>query len=292
MMLKSETNKFIMKGEITNDPKYEELNSLLERIFVRKGYYTKDPFDEKVWFLKDDDRSYLNGLKNVKGKLLNEVNTPEKLNPLMEIILNLNEIKQDNSKSAIKVNVGKFIYKICEVLIESNKIVTRSKDTIKLYNAHQKVNMINENLKILNEKIKKTTCQNFSSNFGISIKKLENFPIGEYQFELKVLEFSPISNNVADGKNPLSPTSSNSMIRSKILPIKEPVKILQDNEVLHVRQSKYTFPNADFKIFDNKLFEELFRGHSPSTHSAYSGTTFSNFKIKCLRQYKDEQFYL
>lgn len=290
MMLKSHTKKFIIKGEVTSDPKYEEINSLFERIFIRKGYYTRDFFDEKVWFLKEEDTIYFNGLKSAKGKILNEVNTPEKLNPLIEIILNLNEIKQDNSKNAIKVNVGKFIYKICEILIESNKIITRSKDTIKFYNAHQKVNMINENLKILNEKIKKTVSQNFSSNFGISMKKLENFPIGEYLFDLKVLEFTPLNNQIAEGKNPLSPTSSNSMIRSKILPIKETVKIVQDNEVIHIKQSKFTFPNSDFKIFDNKLFEELFRGHSPSTHSAYSGTTFSNFKIKCLRKYKDEQF--
>jgi hypothetical protein len=170
-----------------------------------------------------------------------------------------------------------FIYKVCEVLIEHANIIHRSEENIKLYNANQKISFINENLKILSERINKKVNPNYSSQLIVKIQKMEKFSIGEYENVMKINEVV-LNNN--DGK--ISSTNpSGYAINQRTYKIPETVKILSDNKEVEINAKDFTFKTVDFQIFENKTSEDLFKIYSSS------GTTLRNFQLICIRKNKN-----
>lgn len=264
------------KKEITSDPKYPEIIEKLERVFRSHGYYPRDFFDNKVWFLRED-QTFNSVLRTSEpNNSTSIINTPITNNKICEILAQLNE-NMENQKdfTKLKIKVELFIYKICETLIEVSKIINRTEDTIKQYNAHYKINAIKENLKILNDRIQKQNKEKYISKLKVSVARMDNFPSGEYAFELKIIEFLYNENKI------------NSMINNKSLRLNETIEVKTENDVINfktIKSSEYKFENYEFSVFENKNLEDLFKHHS------YSGSTFSNFKLKCLRKNKEEIF--
>jgi hypothetical protein len=261
------SKKINFLNEITTDPKYHEIFKKIETKFRANGLYLSSRFDKKVFFLLED-KDFLNSLSG-------GIFTPK--NILYEILYELNENEDPKNFNALKVCVENFIYKVTETLILANSAKNRSHELIKQYNAQQRKNEVEEKLKILKEKSE--TRRGFiptTSQMTISLCKLENFPLGDYSFELKVMELLP------DEK-----VRSNTIISNKTLPLKDNINVTHDNEVVNLLKMKdvnsYSFDCFEFKTFDTK-FNELFDKDS------YSGTTLSAFSLCCERKNRGSKY--
>jgi hypothetical protein len=255
------SKKITFVNEIINDPKYHEIFKKLETKFRANGLYLSSRFDKKVFFLVED-KDYLNSLSGT-------IFTPK--NILYEILYDLNENEDPRNFSSLKVSVENFIYKVVETLLLANNAKNRSHELIKQYNAQQRKNEVEEKLKILKEKFdNKRGYIPTTSQLTISLVKMENFPLGDYSFDLNVLELLPDER-----------IKSNTILSNKSLPLKDNINVTQDNEVVNLLKLKdvnsYTFDTFEFRTFDTK-FNELFDKDS------YSGTTFSAFSLKCERK--------
>jgi hypothetical protein len=284
-----------MKSKET-EQMHSEISQKFEKIFKNHGYFPRDNFDGRIWFLRDDQtfKSYASYLENYNKGL-----TPLQSNKLIELIAELNENTENRKDlSSININVEKFISRISEILIETQKIIQRSEQTIKEYNAHFKLNMITENLKILKERIEKKGYNpenKFVSKMKTTVARMDNFPRGEYKIDIKVLEFLVNSNPKLDGNSSTlsggeerhsSQISQSSVINTKNIKLKNNIKIKEENEIINFKNlnkpSDFQFEDYEFAVFENKSLEDLFKHHS------YSGSTFSNFKLKCTKISKED----
>ena len=257
--------KKLFQKQIIEDHRYQEIYGTFEKLFRCQGFYSKDVFDSRVWFLGRDP--VFQSLIDKKNK------TPQKPNTMCKILSELNE---NDELSDLRVLTKNFIYKVCEVLIEHANIIDRSEGNIKLYNANQKISFINENLKILSDRIGKVVNPNYVSHLNIKIMKMEKFPIGEYEHLMKVNE---VALNDKEGRS--SSNSSNFAINQRTYKLPETVKVISDNKELEVNLKDFTFKTIDFQIFENKMSEDLFKIYSNS------GTTLRNLQLMCIRKNKN-----
>jgi hypothetical protein len=254
------SKKINFQNEIINDPKYHEIFKKLETKFRANGLYLSSRFDKKAFFLAED-KDYINSFSV-------SIFTPK--NILYEILYELNENEDPRNFTGLKVSVENFIYKVVEALLLANSAKNRSHDLIKQYNAQQKKNEVEEKLKILKEKFEnKRGNIPTTSQLTISLVKMENFPLGDYSFELNLMQLLP------DEK-----IKSNTIITQDKLLLKDNINVIHENEVMNLQKNKdggCYFDTFEFKTFDNK-FNELFDKDS------FSGTTFCAFSLICERK--------
>jgi hypothetical protein len=147
--------------EIQTNSKVIEMNKVFTNLFNMNKLTQSDYFTSTVWFVMKDDKFQ---------KMVN-MSTPgggyeRKIYEIIRELSNTNETKK------VSINVLKFINKLCEILFSAQVIIDRTQTQIDLYKAHENVNVLEEKIKLLQEKrLDKTysTCEvAFKSNDLVS----------------------------------------------------------------------------------------------------------------------------
>lgn len=263
----------IFTPEIISNIKYKEIHEKFEKLFKTHGYFLSDSFDKRVWFLKDD---------MFFQKIINKTDTTttstpmegDRKNKIHEILSELNE---NSDYSHLLVSVEKFIYRIIETLLISNSTIERSSRTIKSFNAVERKQNIEECIRLLEEKVEKSSLLNkqnkipkkeeknenkdISSNFKIKILKVIDFNPGIYHFGLKYYEIKP---------------EKDTLIMNQIN--------YQLNKKIGIRVNSHTQNIEEFNEFEEIIFYALQNFYSNTVkvkNNINSGTSFSNFFLVC-----------
>jgi hypothetical protein len=284
------------------DLKYSELFGKFEKYFKNQGFFPRDNFDGKIFFLAEDN-AFQVYCKAFKKELMQ---TPQARNPMFDILAELNQCEDPRDFPNLKINVERFIYKLCNCLLDAHKIIARSEITIRETNIHKKINYINENLKLLNERIEKNPTPS-SSKLNLSIVRVENLIQGEFQIELRLNELfikttSDISLNSTEKSDNISQITSQNQIQNTMRNV---YLTNYENSVLKLSQNRDT-QNIIFKKNEIPVFEEIelnflsfpeFKVDDSSTyisnlnkqHQKFSGCNISTFKIKCTTYNKNNK---
>lgn len=248
--------------DVIEDPKYIHLQEKFEKVFRSKGFSNQDKFDKKVFFLKNDQNFQIMSQSNLNSNL----NYTPLNNKLYDILTELNENGNDFSKLSVRVDY--FIYKVCEVLLNCQRVNDRSEEIKTLYDVDKNKNYIEEKLLLLSQFTSKVNdSQDLNSSLKISFNHLDNFPVGTYSSELKVVEI-------------LSTKDGNPQIKTKHHDLSKQIKIDKEG-VTNFKSSpkennsinEYVFPLIQFTANDLSYMEEMINNQS------ISGTSLSNFSI-------------
>ena len=158
--------------EQISEMRYNLLVEKFEQIFKIKGYNSNSNFDNKVWFLKEDDAFNSVAFNNTPYE------NPKENSKMIEI---LNELNQNSDLKDLTVVTNQFISKICQTINDANNSIEISEKSIKKNDILKKIAKINETLSRLENNIENKKKGEFHSNLQSTLISMKNFPSGEYQ---------------------------------------------------------------------------------------------------------------
>jgi hypothetical protein len=170
----------------------------------------------------------------------------------------LRDLSENDNFSKLKVEVSAFTDKISEILIKSYDLYERSNRNIDDYKANQHSNTIPPKINMLNSQIKDNTRPN--SSLEISVGRLDNFPVGTYNF---ILNYSEI--------NPSVITSQIS--KEKVFKNNSLLKLKEESDVMVLKNTgcENCFEAVNFSALDTGVNSWILE------RDDYSGTTLSTF---------------
>ena len=261
------------------DFRYNELFTLFKNLFKEKGYDLNGKFDNKVWFLKNNDK--------FNSVAFNQ--TPyENPNENSKMIQILNELNQNSDLKDLTVITNEFIRKITKLINNSNISIEVSKKSIKERDIPHKLAIIDETLRLLEIKIENKQKGEFKSKLNTSILSMKNFPSGPFRPSLIINTAFDDENlnelNESEKRNLDKNLDSNvfNLFKEKILQTRDILTIPNNkNNIKFNSNESNSLITEQNNVFDEYYFEILnIENNNYLVDKRYSGTTFSNFKLK------------
>ena len=273
--------------EQISEMRYNLLVEKFEQIFKIKGYNSNSNFDNKVWFLKEDDAFNSVAFNNTPYE------NPKENSKMIEI---LNELNQNSDLKDLTVVTNQFISKICQTINDANNSIEISEKSIKKNDILKKIAKINETLSRLENNIENKKKGEFHSNLQSTLISMKNFPSGEYQpclvintdfdkeklSDLNQAEIRNLDKHIDDNVYKLF-KEKKLYTRGKIN-IPNPLNYIDFNKPIAntlITEQINSFDDYDFQILNIENRNYL-------VDKRNSGTTFSNFKIVINGQDKYE----
>ena len=264
--------------EQISEMRYNLLVEKFEQIFKIKGYNSNSNFDNKVWFLKEDDAFNSVDFNNTPYE------NPKENSKMIEI---LNELNQNSDLKDLTVVTNQFISKICQTINDANNSIEISEKSIKKNDILKKIAKINETLSRLENNIENKKKGEFHSNLQSTLISMKNFPSGEYQpclvintdfdkeklSDLNQAEIRNLDKHIDDNVYKLF-KEKKLYTRGKIN-IPNPLNYIDFNKPIAntlITEQINSFDDYDFQILNIENRNYL-------VDKRNSGTTFSNFKI-------------
>jgi hypothetical protein len=240
--------------DIKSNPKFIEIREEFENLFKSKGYIGNKKIEKDVWFLQND-LAFQNMIKPSSTPSAIEINRMHSL---------LRELNEKDDFKKISIDSRIFIERISEMIYNSHRMASRSKEIIKAYRAHENVNVLELKLKMLNEKIKDNI--DAISKLEINVSRLDHLPRGDYQIIFHFMERSP--------RDPTMTTSKNHKLKDdKFLSIK------QGSDIIVLNKQDL------FNCFEAINLTALDVNDDPNFLGSleYSGSTLSTFNLQLFK---------
>ena len=273
--------------EQISEMRYNLLVEKFEQIFKIKGYNSNSNFDNKVWFLKEDDAFNSVAFNNTPYE------NPKENSKMIEI---LNELNQNSDLKDLTIVTNQFISKICQTINDANNSIEISEKSIKKNDILKKIAKINETLSRLENSIENKKKGEFHSNLQSTLISMKNFPSGEYQpclvintdfdkeklSDLNQTEIRNLDKHIDDNVYKL--------FKEKKLYTRGKINIPKDQNYIDFNKPiANTLITEQINSFDDYDFQILnIENRNYLVDKRNSGTTFSNFKIVINGQDKYE----
>lgn len=217
------------------------------------GLELKNTFNKEVWFIAKD----LNLQQMIESTPQTDTG-----NKMYDLLLELSPNPYDTP-----IQVDRFIKRISDILMTCHERARRSSKYIESFNVHERKNVIEEQLKMINDKI--GNFHSFKSLFKSSLMSMDNFPSGDYSFELKIVEFAELEENNLN------------FLNRKIEMLRD-VNIPEGGKKIVAKSTQYLFEPFEFQVLDES---QLQAKHSDLIkNNCYSGTTISSFAFNCFNK--------
>lgn len=194
-----------IKNSYNKDSRFHAIKQKLQSEFSKQGFSLKDKFSSSVWFLAKDFelQKYVT---DIRGNEINIIQYFSKNLILLAILrihtkLTGNQKKEMNHSAddliAILQNfrfyVCDFIFNFTEILLHYQSLLEESRETINKHAIETAVIAIKEELdKLENEEIE--ISSSLKSSISFSVSRLENFPKGQFNFKLVLVEHDSQNN--------------------------------------------------------------------------------------------------
>ena len=261
-----------------NDLRLTLLCQKLEKYFIVKGYKPNSNFDHRIFFLKNDQTFH--------SLIQNQTPYPnyDKSNKLLEI---LSEVNRGNDLRNLYVNTQEFTNKLSKTINDANFSIQLSDIYIKKNGILENTAKINELLNILNKQIKVKNNPNNKSKLIAYIISMNNFKSGAYRLVLNINtsfeQESDLNETEKTNLNKNNPENVYEIFKEVTLSTKNLITIEEGkNSILFT--SNYS-NNQKEEEPENKSEEYIFTFLNKDyknylVDKRYSGSTFSNFKLK------------
>ena len=261
------------------DFRYNELFKLFKNLFEEKGYNINGKFDNKVWFLKNNDTFNSVAYNQTPYENPNENST---------MIQILNELNQNSDLKDLTVITNEFIRKITKLINNSNISIEVSKKSIKERDIPHKLAIIDETLRLLEIKIENKQKGEFKSKLNTSILSMKNFPSGPFRPSLIINTAFDDENlnelNESEKRNLDRNLDKNvfNLFKEQIINTRDTITIPNNKNSIKFDSNESNFLITEQNnVFDEYIFEILnIENNNYLVDKRYSGSTFSNFKIK------------
>ena len=261
------------------DIRYNEIFLLFKNLFQEKGYNINGKFDNKVWFLKNDDAF------NLVAYNTPQYDTPTQNSKMIQI---LNELNQNSNLKDLTVVTNEFIGKISKTINNANLAIEISNKSIKQRDIHHKLAIIDETLKLLGIKIENKQKGEFKSKLNTSIISMKNFPSGPFRPSLIINTAFDEENlnelNESEKRNLDRNLDKNvfNLFKEQIINTRDTITIPNNkNSIKFDSNESNSLITEQNNVFDEYIFEILnIENNNYLVDKRYSGSTFSNFKIK------------
>ena len=261
-----------------NDLRLTLLCQKFEQYFIVKGYKPNSNFDHRIFFLKND--------QTFQSLIQNQTPYPnyEKSNKLLEI---LSEVNRGNDLRNLYVNTQEFTNKLSKTINDANFSIQLSDIYIKKNGILENTAKINELLNILNKQIKVKNNPNNKSKLIAYIISMNNFKSGAYRLVLNI-------NTSFEQENDLNETEKTNLNKNNPENVYEIFKevTLSTKNLINIEEGKNSIlftsnysNNQKEEEPENKFEEYIFTFLNKDyknylVDKRYSGSTFSNFKLK------------
>ncbi len=261
------------------DFRYNELFKLFKNLFEEKGYNINGKFDNKVWFLKNNDTFNSVAYNQTPYENPNENST---------MIQILNELNQNSDLKDLTVITNEFIRKITKLINNSNISIEVSKKSIKERDIPHKLAIIDETLRLLEIKIENKQKGEFKSKLNSVILSMKNFPSGPFRPSLIINtafdeeNINELNQNEQRNLDKNLETNVFNLFKEKILQTRDILSIPNNkNSIIFNSNESNSLITEQKNSFDEYSFEILnIENNNYLVDKRYSGTTFSNFKLK------------
>lgn len=238
--------------------RYEQIKETFERLFRKHALLPVNLFDKDVWFMKDDPQYQMLIRPTSASTPTPCDNNNKMLNLLAELSMGGYDMKK------LRVQVAKFLERICEILVKAQQIINRSHQQLVESKAYENVSVLEIKILDLNKKLREKTAK---SKLNIKIGTINYFPEGNYSFKFQYVEMN--SNVIKSTKN-----VSINLIKNKILKITEAGRLIVLNDD----------PQNDCKFEECVFYAiEVDENSSSLQDFTYSGTTLSAFRLQIYR---------
>jgi hypothetical protein len=261
-----------------NDLRLTLLCQKFEQYFIVKGYKPNSNFDHRIFFLKND--------QTFQSLIQNQTPYPnyDKSNKLLEI---LSEVNRGNDLRNLYVNTQEFTNKLSKTINDANFSIQLSDIYIKKNGILENTAKINELLNILNKQIKVKNNPNNKSKLIAYIISMNNFKSGAYRLVLNI-------NTSFEQENDLNETEKTNLNKNNPENVYEIFKevTLSTKNLINIEEGKNSIlftsnysNNQKEEEPENKFEEYIFTFLNKDyknylVDKRYSGSTFSNFKLK------------
>lgn len=250
-------------ADLSTDRKFILMKETFEKLFRSKGHLPEQNFSKDVWFM-ESDRQFQGMVRPTSGSTYTSTGENNKMHTL------LRELSENDDLKKLSIETGKFINKICEILLKAHYMVLRSREQINEYRAHENVNVLEVKLKMLNQK--QNAYPEMTSKMNIKIARIDLLPEGQYSFNLHFIEMNPSDITITKSLN-------KHLEGEKMLNIKNSGEVL----LFNTNDTENNFEQVKFTALEagmnNNRFLERFD---------YSGTSISCFNLQIYNN--DELF--
>jgi hypothetical protein len=261
-----------------NDLRLTLLCQKFEQYFIVKGYKPNSNFDHRVFFLKND--------QTFQSLIQNQTPYPnyEKSNKLLEI---LSEVNRGNDLRNLYVNTQEFTNKLSKTINDANFSIQLSDIYIKKNGILENTAKINELLNILNKQIKVKNNPNNKSKLIAYIISMNNFKSGAYRLVLNINtsfeQESDLNETEKSNLNKNNPENVYEIFKEVTLSTKNLINIEEGkNSILftsnYSNNQKEEEPENKFEEYIFTFLNKDYKNYL--VDKRYSGSTFSNFKLK------------
>ena len=261
-----------------NDLRLTLLCQKFEQYFIVKGYKPNSNFDHRVFFLKND--------QTFQSLIQNQTPYPnyEKSNKLLEI---LSEVNRGNDLRNLYVNTQEFTNKLSKTINDANFSIQLSDIYIKKNGILENTAKINELLNILNKQIKVKNNPNNKSKLIAYIISMNNFKSGAYRLVLNINtsfeQESDLNETEKSNLNKNNPENVYEIFKEVTLSTKNLITIEEGkNSILftsnYSNNQKEEEPENKFEEYIFTFLNKDYKNYL--VDKRYSGSTFSNFKLK------------
>ena len=261
-----------------NDLRLTLLCQKLEKYFIVKGYKPNSNFDHRIFFLKND--------QTFQSLIQNQTPYPnyDKSNKLLEI---LSEVNRGNDLRNLYVNTQEFTNKLSKTINDANFSIQLSDIYIKKNGILENTAKINELLNILNKQIKVKNNPNNKSKLIAYIISMNNFKSGAYRLVLNINtsfeQESDLNETEKTNLNKNNPENVYEIFKEVTLSTKNLITIEEGkNSILftsnYSNNQKEEEPENKFEEYIFTFLNKDYKNYL--VDKRYSGSTFSNFKLK------------
>ena len=261
-----------------NDLRLTLLCQKFEQYFIVKGYKPNSNFDHRIFFLKND--------QTFQSLIQNQTPYPnyDKSNKLLEI---LSEVNRGNDLRNLYVNTQEFTNKLSKTINDANFSIQLSDIYIKKNGILENTAKINELLNILNKQIKVKNNPNNKSKLIAYIISMNNFKSGAYRLVLNINtsfeQESDLNETEKTNLNKNNPENVYEIFKEVTLSTKNLITIEEGkNSILftsnYSNNQKEEEPENKFEEYIFTFLNKDYKNYL--VDKRYSGSTFSNFKLK------------
>ena len=261
-----------------NDLRLTLLCQKFEQYFIVKGYKPNSNFDHRIFFLKND--------QTFQSLIQNQTHYPnyDKSNKLLEI---LSEVNRGNDLRNLYVNTQEFTNKLSKTINDANFSIQLSDIYIKKNGILENTAKINELLNILNKQIKVKNNPNNKSKLIAYIISMNNFKSGAYRLVLNINtsfeQESDLNETEKTNLNKNNPENVYEIFKEVTLSTKNLITIEEGkNSILftsnYSNNQKEEEPENKFEEYIFTFLNKDYKNYL--VDKRYSGSTFSNFKLK------------
>ena len=261
-----------------NDLRLTLLCQKFEQYFIVKGYKPNSNFDHRIFFLKND--------QTFQSLIQNQTPYPnyDKSNKLLEI---LSEVNRGNDLRNLYVNTQEFTNKLSKTINDANFSIQLSDIYIKKNGILENTAKINELLNILNKQIKVKNNPNNKSKLIAYIISMNNFKSGAYRLVLNINtsfeQESDLNETEKTNLNKNNPENVYEIFKEVTLSTKNLITIEEGkNSILftsnYSNNQKEEEPEKKFEEYIFTFLNKDYKNYL--VDKRYSGSTFSNFKLK------------